>query len=223
MVHHIKYNWHFLSLLFPLISGQKVVQCYCIREKRFDIDAMATAGKSEKMAKQRERITWNWKFKEQKWVATRFVGGYFLFVSLSLSLSIVLCVLVPHFINQILWMIYIHWFERLDRVQPNGIAIIFATSSIQFNLDPDEKEACKISASENRIWSETFSKSHLIRLVDQISHKNPHNFTNNEKNRRMNEKKCSCAYTHESNLVGGVFFIWKSRKTTEFVIRSNRW
>lgn len=113
---------------------------------------------------------------------------FFVCFFLSLSLSIVLCVLVLHFINRIIWMIYIHWFERLDRVQPNGIAIIFATSSIQFNLDPDEKEACKISASENRIWSETFSKSHLIRLVDQISHKNPHNFTNNKKNRRKKEK-----------------------------------
>lgn len=38
-------------------AGQRVVQCYCTRVRKYGTAVMVIAGRSEKMAKRHERIT----------------------------------------------------------------------------------------------------------------------------------------------------------------------
>lgn len=60
LIRHIVRKDFFLTISVSLsvnsFAGQKVVQCYCIRVKRFAIAETVTVGKSEKMERQRVKI-----------------------------------------------------------------------------------------------------------------------------------------------------------------------
>lgn len=67
--HHkicIFFNENFSVFIMFFVLGQKVDQCSFTQEKKCDTEEMDIVGKSAKMAKQREKITWSWRFKERR-------------------------------------------------------------------------------------------------------------------------------------------------------------
>ncbi len=62
-----KKNWK--SYIFTSID-QKAVPCCSTLERKFVIVVMDIVGRSEKMEKLREKITWSWRFRELRFVIT---------------------------------------------------------------------------------------------------------------------------------------------------------
>ena len=69
------------------IADRKAARCCCIRGRKCATVATAIAGRSARMARRREKITWNSKCKGPRWDAT-FFQSFRVSISSSISQSI---------------------------------------------------------------------------------------------------------------------------------------